>query len=81
MDINARGWVLIAIGTVAGVCLTLVSGAARDALLDAVDTVAGWWWDLLDAARRFLLLVGLLVLVALALWAVVALVLPRLAVK
>lgn len=78
---DAKGWALLAVGTGVGVCLVLVSGAVRDAALDAVDAVAGWWWDLLDAVRRFLFLVGTLVLVGLALWAVVALVLPRLAEK
>jgi hypothetical protein len=78
VDIDAGGWVLLAGGLFAGVCLTLISGAVRDAVLDAVDQVAGWWWDLVDAVRRFLLAVGLLVLAGLASWAVVALLLPRL---
>lgn len=78
---DARGWALLVVGAAVGACLALVSGAVRDAVLDAVDVLAGWWWDLVDAVRRFVVQVGTLLLVGLSLWAVVALVLPRLAEK
>lgn len=79
MDVGAKGWILVGVGVLAGVCLAMVSGAVRDATLDAVDAVVCWWWDLVDTVRRVVLWVGLLVLAGLAGWAVVALVLPRLA--
>lgn len=75
---DTKAWVLLAIGAVAGVCVALVSGAVRDVVLDTVDAVVGWWWDLIDAVRRVLTWAGMLVLLGLAGWAVVALVLPRL---
>jgi hypothetical protein len=77
--VGAKSWVLLAVGVVAGVGLTLVSAAVRDAIMDAVDAVADWWWDLVATVRMWLVRLGLLVLAGLAGWAVVALVLPRLA--
>ncbi|MEU7591270.1 hypothetical protein AB0A95_33860 [Micromonospora sp. NPDC049230] len=78
---DARGWALLAVGGFAGACVVLVSGAVRDALVDLVDQVVGWWWDVVDALRLALLWACMLIVTALALWAVVALLLPRLAEK
>lgn len=76
---DAKTWVLAAGCVFAGVCLAVIAGPVRDAVLDVVDAVACWWWDLIDTARRVLAWLGLMVLVGLALSAVVVLVLPRLA--
>lgn len=81
MEIGAKGWTLLVVGVVAGVGLTLLSAAVRDAVLDAVDAVLDWWDDLVYRVKRFLAVCGLLLLSGLAGWAVIALVLPRLAVK
>ncbi len=79
MEIGAKGWVLVGVGTVAGVGLTLLSGAVRDAAVNAVDAAVIWWWDLVYRVQRFLLACGLLLVCGLAGWAVIALLLPRLA--
>ncbi len=76
---DVRGWVLLAGGLFAGVCLAVLAGPVRDAVFDVVDAVVGWWWDFVDGVRRLVAWVGMVVLVGLALWAVVALVLPRFA--
>jgi hypothetical protein len=81
MGIDAKGWVLLVVGAAAGVGLTLLSAAVRDAVLDAVDAVLDWWEDLVYRVKRFLVTCGLLLLGGLAGWAVIALVLPRLAAK
>jgi hypothetical protein len=78
---DSKGWVLLSVGAVVGVGLCLVSTAVRDAVLDAVDAVIVWWWDLVYAVRRFFMWCGLLVLSGLSMWAVVALLLPRLTTK
>ncbi len=76
---DARGWALLATGVAAGAALVLVSTAVRDAVLDAYDTVVAWWWDLVYRVQRAVLLCALLLIGGLAMWAVVALLLPRLA--
>lgn len=78
MDLGVKGWALLAVGAFAGGCLVLLIGPVRDLVFDVVDAVVGWWWDMVDAARRALVWMGMLLLVGLAMWAVVALVLPRL---
>jgi hypothetical protein len=77
MDLGAEGWALLALGGAAGVVLTLMSGAVRDAVLDAVDAVYDWWWGLVDGAHRGLVRLGLLTLCGLAAWGAVSL-LPHL---
>jgi hypothetical protein len=79
MDIGVKGWALIAVGVVAGVALTLLSTAVRDAVLDAFDAVAYAWWRFVDWIRGLLIAAGLLLMGGLAMWAVAALLLPRLA--
>lgn len=74
---DAKGWALVAVGAIAGACVVLVSGAVRDALVDLADEVVGWWWDVMDTIRRATLWACMLIVTGLALWAVVALVLPR----
>lgn len=79
MEIDAKGWVLLGVGVALGVGVTLLSAAVRDAVIDAAYAVVDWWWDLAYRVERLLAVCGVLLLAGLAGWAVVALVLPRLA--
>jgi hypothetical protein len=71
-DIDAGGWVLLAVGAVGGVLATLASQAVRDAILDLVDRVVLAWWRAVAAVKRLLLVCALLLLGGLAGWAVLA---------
>lgn len=73
------GWSVLAVGVAVGACLVLVLGRVRDAVLDVVDAVDRWWWDLVDRIRLFVYWVVTLVLVGLSTWAIAELLLPRLA--
>lgn len=81
---GAKETVLVALGMAAGVALVALSAPVRDLVFDVVDAVAGWWWGLVDAVNRAVAWLGALLLGGLAVlgaYALVVLVLPRLAEK
>lgn len=75
---DARDWVMLAVGMVAGGLATLAASAVRDTAFDAVYALRCWWLRVLDVTYRVLAWCGLLLLCGLAGWAVVGLLIPRL---